>query len=345
VIKNPVEIALSFDKKYIYVTLEGENKIVKINMDKDIIESILSLDLSEMDFTDISSLDHITWLSVELENNILSPGQNKQVIFNINSNDLPESSYFAEYGIYSNDPANPELIIPITLNVEQTSITLDLTIYLEGPFDGMTMQPWLNPSYLPLIQPFSNYPWNYSGTENINILPNPNIIDWILIELRETTGDASTATVEKRIAQQAAFLLNNGSVVGLDGSSLLQFNLDISDNLFIILWHRNHLGIMSANPLIESEGVYSYDFTTASSQTYGGINAVKELVPGIWGMISADGNADGIVNLLDKNNVWEPQAGQSGYKSGDFNLDGQVNNPDKNDYWVPNEGSGCQVPE
>ena len=101
---------------------------------------------------------------------------------------------------------------------------------------------------------------------------------------------------------------------------------------------------MSAVPLTESGGVYSYDFTTGADKAYG-TNAQKEFSTGKWGMISADGNADGMIDNLDKENIWAPQTGENGYKSGDFNLNGEVSNQDKNDKWVPNEGKVSQVPE
>ncbi|MEZ5194948.1 MAG: hypothetical protein R2764_00695 [Bacteroidales bacterium] len=82
--------------------------------------------------------------------------------------------------------------------------------------------------------------------------------------------------------------------------------MEITENLFVVIRHRNHLGIMSANSLVESGGVYSYDFTTSAAQTYGGINAVNELIPGTWGMIAADGNSDGMIDNLDLNSIWAP---------------------------------------
>jgi len=167
-------------------------------------------------------------------------------------------------------------------------------------------------------------------------------VDWVLIELRDTT-DASLATGETMIARQAALLLNDGSVVGLDGSFILSFNHSIIHALFTVIWHRNHLGIMSANPLTESGGIYTYDFTTPTGQAYG-TDAQKDLGSGIYGMISADANADGDVNTDDKT-FWGNQAGEEGYKSEDFDMDGQVSNPDKNEKWLPNEGEGSQVPE
>ncbi|MCD4747596.1 MAG: hypothetical protein K8R58_14975 [Bacteroidales bacterium] len=225
-------------------------------------------------------------------------------------------------------------------------IYLNLKIFLEGPFNSTEMIPFLNTfGYLPLSQPYNKPPWNYSGTENVTSIPNSDIIDWVLLELRETTGDASTATSDSIIAQQAAFLSKNGNIIGLDGNSPVQFSLSINDNLYAIVWHRNHLGIMSANPLTKSGGTYSYDFTIDDSQAHGGTLAQKEVAPGIWGMFCGDGDANGQIGNLDKNDVWIPQAGNSGYYPGDFSMNGQVDNIDKNDYWVPNSGSGSQVPD
>jgi hypothetical protein len=101
---------------------------------------------------------------------------------------------------------------------------------------------------------------------------------------------------------------------------------------------------MSANPLTESGGDYSYNFTDNVNKAYGGASAHKEIGTNVWGMIAADGNSDGTVSNPDKNDIWTPQAGQSGYNAGDFNMDGDVGNPDKNELWVPNSGKGSQVP-
>jgi hypothetical protein len=90
--------------------------------------------------------------------------------------------------------------------------------------------------------------------------------------------------------------------------------------------------------------VYTYDFSTALGQAYGGANGHKEVVPGIWAMFAADGNADGMVNSLDESPVWENEAGEEGFLNSDYNLDGQSNNIDKDDYWSPNTGKGTQVP-
>lgn len=225
------------------------------------------------------------------------------------------------------------------------SKTLELKVILEGPFNGSSMDTYINSGgFIPLNQPYNTSPWNYNGTESVTSIPNNNIVDWVLVELRETTGGASTATSDSIIAQKAGFILNDGSIVDRDGYNPIQIDTEINNNLYVVIWHKNHIGVMSAYPLLEVDGVYSYDFTSSIEQAYG-INAQKELAPGMWGMIAADGNADGIINNLDKENVWEPQAGESGYKTGDYNMDTEVDNKDKNDNLIPNEGNESEIPE
>ena len=221
---------------------------------------------------------------------------------------------------------------------------VDLTAFLEGPFNGVDMNTDLNASGLiPLVQPYSGVPWNYNGTENVVSIPNANIIDWVLIEIRDAP-DANLATGGTILARQAAFLLNDGSIVGADGSSMLRFDATISEQLFPVMWHRNHLGIMSANSLPGNAGIYVYDFSSGIGQVHGGSYGHNELLPGVWGMAGGDGNHDNLVNTSDKSPLWEGEAGEHGYLNSDFNLDGESSNKDKDDIWFPNVSKGSQVP-
>jgi hypothetical protein len=199
---------------------------------------------------------------------------------------------------------------------------------------------------LPLLQPYNNPAaiWHYPGTESVASIPRTDIVDWIEIELRETAGGPGTATGLTTIAKQAAFLLSDGSIIAIDGLTLPTFNQIITGNLYVVVWHRNHLGIMSANPLnFDGIDTYSYDFTSGPSQAYG-TNAQIEIVPGIYGMIPGDAEPDGQINLLDKTSQWMIQTGTAGYLESDFNLNGQVDNVDKNDFYLPSLGKGSFVP-
>jgi hypothetical protein len=225
---------------------------------------------------------------------------------------------------------------------------LDLKVFLHGPYDNGSMNTFLLMYWqFPFSQPYNIPPWNYAGTESITALPGNNIVDWMLIELRETPSGPESATPETMIARQAGFLLNDGSVVSTDGTSPMQFNCEITQNLFVVVHHRNHLSIMSSVPLTGIANHYAYDFRFDAGQAYMGTLAQVELGgagSGIWGMPGGDGNRDGQVNNLDKLEVWIPQSGTSGYREGDFDLNGQVNNQDKVDIWKANGGKSCQVP-
>ena len=86
------------------------------------------------------------------------------------------------------------------------------------------------------------------------------------------------------IGRQAAFVLNDGSVVDLDGISDLQPSISVSQELFVVIYHRNHLAVMSNDPLIMTGGVYTYDFSDGENKVYGGPNGHKLLATGTWGM-------------------------------------------------------------
>ncbi|MCD4735514.1 MAG: hypothetical protein K8R53_05690, partial [Bacteroidales bacterium] len=222
---------------------------------------------------------------------------------------------------------------------------LDLRAYLEGPFFTNDMTPWINWSgNLPLSQPYDTIPWYYYGDEDVSAIPNNQIVDWILVELRKSTGPAETATMDSVIVRKVGFLLRDGVITDIDGVSNLQFNVTITSNLYVVIRHRNHISIMSANALVLNSGIYSYDFSFDASQVLGSSLSYKELAPGIWGEIAGDGNGDGQVNQADKIDVWSQEAGLSGFYAGDFDMNSQVDNTDKVEMWIPNGGTGSQVP-
>jgi len=129
----------------------------------------------------------------------------------------------------------------------------------------------------------------------------------------------------------------------MDGISKLQFTNSVANQLFAVVYHRNHLGIMSATGLTQAGGTCNYDFTTASGQAYG-TNAQKQLASGIWGMYGGDADCNGAIGTSDMTAEWNNEAGEAGLYSCDLNLDGQVNNIDKDSHWQPNVGKTCQVP-
>jgi uncharacterized protein (TIGR02145 family) len=246
---------------------------------------------------------------------------------------------------YEYDPENRVDWVPIFWKA-------DLNIMLEGPFNGINMDANINnrlPEYQPYepILPYFDNPmpeWYHTGEEFVLSIPNSDIVDWVIVELRDAPI-VQQALPGTAISKQAAFVNKSGKIVALDGTSQLLITDSFFDNPFAVVWHRNHLGVISAYPLTQSKGMLSYDFTTGPNKTYGGTEAVKELVPGTWGMISGDNNGNGMIDDADKINAWDTEAGTARYSGSDLNLDFQIDNMDKNDNWMANPNRHSFIPD
>jgi len=85
------------------------------------------------------------WLSLDLESGTIPAGSSQDITFTFDSNGLDEGTYNAETIVYSNDPAIPETIIPVTMICGPVGIDDDLLPYqtrLNGnypnPFNAAT---------------------------------------------------------------------------------------------------------------------------------------------------------------------------------------------------------------
>ena len=220
---------------------------------------------------------------------------------------------------------------------DSSRVNVTLKTYLQGPFAADTMSTSLNSQgFVPNNQPYSASPWNYSGDEIVLNIPE-NVVDWVQVQLRTGTDSAST------VATRSAFICKNGMVTDLDGYSPVSFSGIADGNYYVVIRHRNHLAVMTANPLALSADTTLYDMTTGQDKAYGSLPLV-ELSTGVYGIPTGDANANGQIQNDDKNDFWNNQVGQAGYKSADFNVNGQVQNDDKNDYWKQNVGKGTYVP-
>ena len=111
----------------------------------------------------------------------------------------------------------------------------NLKIFLEGPYNASNMNS--NVSF-PLQSPFQEDPviaTLLSGTEN-------DIVDWILIQLRDKNN--SSIILESR----SGLLKTDGSVFGPNGFEPPLFSTP-PGLYYISVKHRNHLSVMSAEPV------------------------------------------------------------------------------------------------
>jgi M6 family metalloprotease-like protein len=276
------------------------------------------------------------WLTVSPASGSLAAGSSANVGVTMDATDLTPGIYNCNLVISSNDPDENPVTVPVQLTVTN-GLVVNAKVFLEGPYNAGSMNTYLcDNALLPTNQPFSGSPWNYNGAESVGSLPT-GVVDWVLLELQDSPGGSVLST-------RAAFVKDDGTIVDMDGSSPVDF-LYPPGSYHIVVRHRNHLAVMSANPLVLSETSALYDFTTGQFQGYG-TNPMKLLEAGVYGMIAGDGNSDGSVAIVDRESVWSLQNGTEWdyTKFGDFNLDGGVDATDLNLYWRENENSSTQVP-
>ncbi|MFK7971203.1 MAG: PKD domain-containing protein [Bacteroidia bacterium] len=191
---------------------------------------------------------------------------------------------------------------------------------------------------LPQTEPYTalGYAFNGGGGETLSAAAqlNADIVDWVIVELR----DASDAT--QIVYSQAALLLKDGSIVDADGVSDISAPLLNTASYYIAILHRNHLGVMTAQPIALGTSV---DFSNPQTATYGTATS-RHIVNGKAYMYAGDADGNGQVQNTDNVMQWMPNAGASGYEPGDYNLDGQVQNSDLLQLWQPNTGRGSSVP-
>ncbi|MCB2221754.1 MAG: hypothetical protein KQI35_15270 [Bacteroidetes bacterium] len=220
---------------------------------------------------------------------------------------------------------------------------LDARVWLEGAFKNDNMCNDLRmKEILPQLQPFNQFPWQYEGHDSLQPDIGENITDWLLVDLFDAASPESSCECG-HFFRKALFLKPDGTIVETDGQSIPLFIHDFSDSLFMVVRHRNHLDIKSAQPIIEAAGTFHYDFRTDASKAYGEDLAMKELSPGQWGMVAGDINLNDSITSSDQD-AWKTLAGKTLYHPADLNFDGQIDNRDKNPLLLNNLGKVSFVP-
>jgi len=224
-------------------------------------------------------------------------------------------------------------------SIQYCPAALDLSVFLEATYDNTTdmMTNVLETQgILPTMQPYNQPPWNYSGSE---ILEINNVADWVLVSFRTSTAK------QDEIAQTAGLLQPNGRIY-FPSESGIPTNFNAA--LYVVVEHRNHIAVMTPQPINISENVLQYDFRSTDSYSLGGGIGQKELYPDIWAMPAGDIDQTDVggydINGSDKA-IWDTQNGLFGsYCSGDLNQDGDVNGGDRI-IWQYNNGVFSSVPK
>ncbi len=219
-------------------------------------------------------------------------------------------------------------------------------VFLAGAYNSTTgkMNTTLNTNgVIPLNNPYGN-------EQSLGIAPaqgaslpagflaaNPDIVDWIQIELRVGTHRKNT------VVRKSVLVDSSGNVRDLDGTLGVPVLVKPGD-YYLIIRHRNHLTVMTKAPITLSLTSALADLTAA--QTTGCTNTLtvaspgdclKQITPGVFAMYGGDVNQDGQVIYdpaiphSDRNEILYVILGGSistvlptTYSPGDLNMNGMV---------------------
>ncbi len=230
---------------------------------------------------------------------------------------------------------NPSVFGELTFeDCQKAFISPNICLWMEGAFDPNTnrMTTRLNQmNLLPLAQPYNTAPWNYQGLESVNSFTSTTV-DWVTVSFRAGTSKSS------EVLATAALLQEDGC---LEFPEPDFFPESLGSSFYVVVEHRNHIGVMSPTAVSVNSGVLSYDFRSGDSYSNGG-QGQKNIGTGIWAMFAGDGDQLQDLNGYDINGVdnssWLPQNGQFNvYGLGDYNLDGDISGMDKI-LWSGNNG-------
>lgn len=241
---------------------------------------------------------------------------------------------------------------------------LKARVFLQGAYNtstGVMSDALRTPTNLiPLSDPYRTAPYNSSFTHVANAitevaagsvfgnqaLTDDNIVDWVFLELRNTTVSPGNTVLQTR----SALVQRDGDIVDIDGVSPVTFNNVASTNYTIAVRHRNHLGLSTnPNPTItldpflgEIKSAASLvDYTTATDPNLYGTSTAYTIATGKNLLWSGDAGGDGKVKYAgssnDPNTILTQVLGfpgnsagsytynnAIGYFSGDVNMDTRV---------------------
>jgi PKD repeat protein/glucose/arabinose dehydrogenase len=235
---------------------------------------------------------------------------------------------------------------------EDCSPSVRVRATLKGPWnaaEGLMRDDLRVQALLPLTEPFTDLGFTVTdGGETIaparlEVEGMNAAVDWVLVELRSAVDPAQI------VATRAAILERDGDVVGADGYQRLRFNV-APGAYHVAVRHRNHLGAMTAAPVLLGANEALVDLTWPATATFG-TQAQSTLTNGRKALWSGNVLRDGVLLYTGANNDRDPilQAiggstilnSVSGYLQADVDMNGvvrYVGNPNDRDPILQNVG-------
>lgn len=235
------------------------------------------------------------------------------------------------------DPNNALITMDAYTPSSNASLELPIKCMLQGPFDqntGLMHDSLRSKGFLPHSEPYSSLGYDFivassgvlASTLAFDYVGSSAIVDWVFVELRSAADPALV------VYSDVALLQRNGQVVSTDGVSALEVMIQ-PGNYFVAIRHRNHLPMMTANPIPVQNGMGLVDFCSNPNQVFGGADAFIQ-IGSVQCMVMGDVRGDLNLKYVGADNDRDPllvllpgalpTSSLTGYYSEDTTLDGVV---------------------
>lgn len=227
----------------------------------------------------------------------------------INPN-LPAGVYTFQYQICDNlNPTTNCDTATVTIKIESSKV--EIKALLQGALfsttDGKMRDDLRINNVIPLTEPYTalgtagntrfsrpDFTTSEQTTNAIlSITGDDAIVDWVFVELRDPADNSVVLHTKSALIQKDGDIVESN-----DGTTALTFNNLTKSSYFISVKHRNHLGVMTEQPVTFNGSSAVFDFTTAdqsmvwnSNASYDGFEQVFD-TSGKYAMWAGNTNAD-----------------------------------------------------
>lgn len=259
---------------------------------------------------------------------------------------LPNTVYHFAWFDYQGE-AQTRSYVPqaATTASQHTFFKLQLRLFLEGPFvaEGDSMKDAIT-ALLPVQQPFNRAPWQYAGEEVLQSVPQNGIVDWVLVQLRQSNAVVN-ATADKVVFEQACLLRSDGWVMNTAGDTAFLAAISRAGAQYAVVFFRSHLPAVAADSLVFNGNALLYDFGSAQNRVLGS-NSLKQLGGNKWvlaaGFLGETQNFE--IGANDILQAWQSRNSTNVYRRADVNHDGLIDASDRSLVWN-NRGRSSILPE
>ncbi|MEP0262381.1 M4 family metallopeptidase [Dokdonia sp.] len=281
---------------------------------------------TQLDFSGNSLLSFSSFNNNMLESLNVQNGTNESLVLYISASGNPNLTCVLVDNVDYSTTSWTDIDVQTSYNETSCFVSITPKVFLQGAItnpntgeESLMRDDLRIADVLPTTSPYTD-----ALTCDITVFDttgNDAIVDWVWIELRDATDNTTV------LASTSALLQRDGDVVAIDGTSAVSIDIAAAD-YYVVINHRNHLGIRTANTIALSATSTVVNLSTDVTSVTGETLALKDMGDGIYAMYAGDVVSDGSVLNTDITEALSTSGEINVYTNADADMDGNILNTD-----------------